>query len=253
MRVWRPHRSRARRGAGAGRRGDTREAAPPEAYRAMLADTTAWAVTTSARRPRTWRSTASISSAVGGHADLWEKAVRNRAAGMMPPPGVRRPEPAAARALPRGSSSRWNRAAAARSKSRPCGRPSPEPRRVRGRHRGFARPCTSSPGRAPAEGRRSRWLRRPGQRPGGLAVVSSTNTSTPRASSPTARWAHPAARPSSLTFRPARGTDQAVRVDGLPLGTRGGLLVEHRFPGNRRLQAQRQRPRDCRLSARHGI
>ena len=43
---------------------------------------------------------------------------------------------------------------------------------------------------------------------------------------------NPAARATSATYRPARGTDQAVRVEGLPLGTRGGLLVEHLFPAD---------------------
>ena len=43
---------------------------------------------------------------------------------------------------------------------------------------------------------------------------------------------NPAARPGSMTYRPARGTDQAVRVEGLPLGTRGGLIVEHLFPAD---------------------
>jgi hypothetical protein len=41
---------------------------------------------------------------------------------------------------------------------------------------------------------------------------------------------NPAVRATSATYRPARGTDQAVRIEGLPLGTRGGLLVEHLFP-----------------------
>src|SRR5688572_12799523 len=31
---------------------------------------------------------------------------------------------------------------------------------------------------------------------------------------------NPAAKPTSVIYRPARGTDQSVRVDGLPLGTR---------------------------------
>ena len=35
-----------------------------------------------------------------------------------------------------------------------------------------------------------------------------------------------------MTYRPARGTDQSVHVDGLPLGTRGGLLAEHLFPAD---------------------
>lgn len=43
---------------------------------------------------------------------------------------------------------------------------------------------------------------------------------------------NPAPRPSSATYRPARGADQTVRVDGLPLGTRGGLMAEHLFPAD---------------------
>ena len=42
----------------------------------------------------------------------------------------------------------------------------------------------------------------------------------------------PGTKATSVTYRPARGTDQAVRVDGLPLGTRGGLVVEHNFPAD---------------------
>ena len=42
----------------------------------------------------------------------------------------------------------------------------------------------------------------------------------------------PGTKATSVTYRPARGTDQAVRVDGLPLGTRGGLMVEHNFPAD---------------------
>src|SRR5207244_13274971 len=43
---------------------------------------------------------------------------------------------------------------------------------------------------------------------------------------------NPSPRPGSATYRPARGTDQSVHVEGLPLGTRGGLLVEHLFPAD---------------------
>ena len=42
----------------------------------------------------------------------------------------------------------------------------------------------------------------------------------------------PCGRATSATYRPARGTDQAVHIEGLPLGTRGGLLVEHLFPAD---------------------
>jgi hypothetical protein len=43
---------------------------------------------------------------------------------------------------------------------------------------------------------------------------------------------NPSPRPGSATYRPARGTDQGAHVDGLPLGTRGGLLAEHLFPAD---------------------
>ncbi len=41
-----------------------------------------------------------------------------------------------------------------------------------------------------------------------------------------------AQRAVSMTYRPARGTDQTQRVEGLPLGTRGGLVAEHLFPAD---------------------
>ncbi len=64
---------------------------------------------------------------------------------------------------------------------------------------------------------------------------------------------NPAARPGSMTYRPARGTDQSVRVDGLPLGTRGGLHGRASFPGGRRLQAEYPQHGHCRLRAGHGV
>ena len=82
-------------------------------------------------------------------------------------------------------------------------------------------------GGAAAEGRRGRRLRQRRQRADGVAVVPRSVHLARRASSPRARSARRAPRPASVTYRPARGTDQTVRVDGLPLGTRGGLLVEH--------------------------
>ncbi len=47
------------------------------------------------------------------HADVWEKAVRKLRGGMMPPPGVRRPEQAAVDNLSRGSSTALDQVAAA--------------------------------------------------------------------------------------------------------------------------------------------
>src|SRR5438093_3567442 len=39
------------------------------------------------------------------------------------------------------------------------------------------------------------------------------------------------AKTASAVFRPSRG-DQSSHIDGLPLGTRGGLLVEYLFPAD---------------------
>ena len=37
---------------------------------------------------------------------------------------------------------------------------------------------------------------------------------------------------ASTIFRAPKGTDHHVHVEGLPLGTRGGILVEHLFPAD---------------------
>jgi hypothetical protein len=39
-------------------------------------------------------------------------------------------------------------------------------------------------------------------------------------------------KPSSHAYRVASGLDQSGHVDGLPLGTRGGMLIEHYFPAD---------------------
>jgi Protein of unknown function (DUF1592)/Protein of unknown function (DUF1588)/Protein of unknown function (DUF1585)/Protein of unknown function (DUF1587)/Protein of unknown function (DUF1595) len=39
-------------------------------------------------------------------------------------------------------------------------------------------------------------------------------------------------KPSSREYRIASGLDQSSHVDGLPLGTRGGMLIEHYFPAD---------------------
>jgi mono/diheme cytochrome c family protein len=39
-------------------------------------------------------------------------------------------------------------------------------------------------------------------------------------------------KPSSREYRAASGLDQSEHLDGLPLGTRGGMLIEHYFPAD---------------------
>src|SRR5262249_6079509 len=43
---------------------------------------------------------------------------------------------------------------------------------------------------------------------------------------------NPSPKPTSATYRPPRATEQGLHVEGLPLGTRGGLLVDHLFPAD---------------------
>ncbi len=42
----------------------------------------------------------------------------------------------------------------------------------------------------------------------------------------------PQARPTSVVLKAPPGTSQAVHNEGLPLGTRGGMLIEHLFPAD---------------------
>jgi len=43
---------------------------------------------------------------------------------------------------------------------------------------------------------------------------------------------NPKASPASVTYRTIPGTPQDMHVDGMPLGTRGGLTAEHLFPAD---------------------
>ena len=43
---------------------------------------------------------------------------------------------------------------------------------------------------------------------------------------------NPKAGPSSTTYRASSGTPQDQHIDGMPLGTRGGLIAEHNFPAD---------------------
>ena len=43
---------------------------------------------------------------------------------------------------------------------------------------------------------------------------------------------HATAKPSSREYRVDTAIDQSRHIDGLPLGTRGGMLVEHYFPAD---------------------
>jgi len=167
---------------------------------------------------------------VSKDAELWEKALRKLRGGMMPPPGARRPDAAAVETFT-AALERELDAAAARN---------PNPGRValhRLNRTEYANAIEDLLGiRIDATA-----LLPKDDEADGFDNVASVLTVSPSfldqyisaARVVTARaMGNAAARPGSTTYRPPRGTDQSVHVDGLPLGTRGGLLVEHLFPAD---------------------
>ncbi len=167
---------------------------------------------------------------VSTDAELWEKAARKLRGGMMPPPGARRPDPAAVETFV-SALERDLDAAAAKN---------PNPGRVALHRLNRAEYANAIEDLLGVRIDASALLPKDDEADG-FDNVASVLTVSPSfldqyisaARVVTARaLGNPAARPGSMTYRPARGTDQAVRVEGLPLGTRGGLLVEHLFPAD---------------------
>jgi len=167
---------------------------------------------------------------VSKDAELWEKAVRKLRGGMMPPPGARRPESAAVETFV-SALERELDASAARN---------PNPGRVALHRLNRAEYAAAIEDLLAIRIDASALLPKDDEADG-FDNVASVLTVSPSfldqyisaARVVTARaMGNAAARPGSATYRPARGTDQAVHVDGLPLGTRGGLIVEHPFPAD---------------------
>jgi mono/diheme cytochrome c family protein len=167
---------------------------------------------------------------VSRHADVLEKAVRKLRGGMMPPPGTRRPDQASVDAVVVSLERALDQAAASR----------PNPGRVALHRLNRAEYANAIEDLLALHVDPAALLPKDDEADGfdNVASVLSVSPSfldqyISAARVVTARAlgnAH--ARAGSMTYRPARGTDQAVHVDGLPLGTRGGLIVEHLFPAD---------------------
>jgi mono/diheme cytochrome c family protein len=167
---------------------------------------------------------------VAAHADVWEEVVRKLRGGLMPPAGVRRPPQNDVDAFVRSLEHALDQAALT----------NPNPGRV-ALHRlnrvEYANAIEDLLGVRvdPA------LLLPKDDEADGFDNVASVLTVSPsfleqyisaaRVVTNTA-LGNRAQRAVSMTYRPARGTDQTQRVDGLPLGTRGGLIVEHLFPAD---------------------
>jgi len=165
---------------------------------------------------------------VGESAETWEKVVRKLRTGMMPPSGARRPDRSAIDAFTSNLETALDRAASAR--------PNPGSTALHRLNRTeyanairdlLALPVDSTtllPGDDSADG---------------FDNVADVLGVSPlliqgyvSAAAKVSRLAvgDPETSPEKITFRIPRGLSQVDHIEGLPLGTRGGMLIRHNFP-----------------------
>ena len=167
---------------------------------------------------------------VSRDAEVWEHAVRKLRGGLMPPPGSRRPPAAEVDTFVASLERSLDAAAAA----------NPNPGRVALHRLNRAEYASAIDGLLALRVDAAALLPKDDEAEGfdNVASVLAVSPSFLEQYISAARvvtnlaMGNPAPRPVSATYRPARGTDQAARVDGLPLGTRGGLVAEHLFPAD---------------------
>ena len=167
---------------------------------------------------------------VTAHVDITEKMIRKLRAGMMPPAGARRPEPAAIHALATAFETRIDRAAALNPN--PGSRPSQRLNRAE-----YARAVKDL---LSVEVDVNAYLPADTLSDGFDNIADSQTISSTlmqgylRAASQISRLAvgdrH--ASPSSTTWKVPRTASQMRHVEGAPLGTRGGLSTLHVFPAD---------------------
>ncbi len=164
------------------------------------------------------------------HADVTEKMIRKLRAGMMPPPGARRPEDAALLTLAESLETRIDKAAAL----------APNPGR-----RSFQRLNRVEYARAIADllalDIDVNSLLPPDSISQGFDNVADSQALSPalmegylRAASRVTALAigDPEAESTEAHYRVPKTASQLRRVDGAPLGTRGGIAVTHTFPAD---------------------
>jgi hypothetical protein len=167
---------------------------------------------------------------IGADAEVWEKAVRKLRGHQMPPPGEPQLEPAQQASFIHWLEGRLDAAAAAR----------PDPGCV-GLHRLNRTEYAREIERLLSLKVEVQTLLPNDVSSDGFDNVAATLRTSPAfldqyigAARNIARLAigNAAGKPSSREYRANPATDQSRHVDGLPLGTRGGLLVEHYFPAD---------------------
>jgi hypothetical protein len=164
----------------------------------------------------------------GDNAETWEKVIRKLRAGMMPPSGVRHPERASVDTFTSSVEAKLDRAALAK----------PNPgmtalhRLNRTEYGNAIRDLLALPVDATA-------LLPADDSSEGFDNVADVLGMSPQlvqsyisAASKISRLAvgDPEISADKMTYRIPRGLIQAEHIEGLPLGTRGGLLIHHVFP-----------------------
>jgi hypothetical protein len=167
---------------------------------------------------------------VSKNAQIWERAVRKLRGGMMPPPGARHPDLTAVQGLATYLENALDQAAAAH----------PNPGRVavhRMNRDEYANAIEDLLGvRVDANA----LLPKDDIADGfdNIAEVLKVSPSFLDQYISAARFVTNEAigsgtpKTASSVFRASRSVDQSQHIDGLPLGTRGGMLVDHLFPGD---------------------
>ena len=167
---------------------------------------------------------------VSSHADVWEEVVRKLRGGLMPPAGVRRPPQAEIDAFVRSLEAALDRAALT----------NPNPGRVALHRLNRAEYANAIEDLLGVRVDAAALLPKDDEADGfdNVASVLTVSPSFLEQYISAARvvtnmaLGNRAQRAVSMTYRPMRGTDQTQRVDGLPLGTRGGLIADHLFPAD---------------------
>ena len=164
------------------------------------------------------------------HGELTEKMIRKLRSGMMPPAGARRPEPAVINAMVASFEGRMDRVAALR----PNPGTRPFQRLNRAEYQNAVRDLLN------LDIDVSTYLP-PDTISHGFDNVADAQTFSPtlmdgylRAASQISRLAvgDRNASASSVTYKIPRSASQHRRVDGAPMGTRGGTSVVHTFPAD---------------------
>src|SRR5262245_18452718 len=169
-------------------------------------------------------------SDVSKNAEIWEKAVRKLRGGMMPPPGARQPDRTAVESLASWLENSLDEGAAA----------NPNPGRVALHRLNRAEYANAIEDLLALRIDAAALLPKDDQANGfdNVASVLKVSPSFLDQYISAARFVtneavgNPQPKTQSVVVRPPKGADQGAHIDGLPLGTRGGLLVEHLFPAD---------------------